>query len=392
MKKSGVVLGLMVAVLWAGPANAEVVWVKYNGLNAYGTVTVSGAAGYSGTYYAGQMNVTIAGEPEYAFCIDMDHTISNGAGYWADVYPAPPVTPYCEMADIVDSYPVTGSYSARVLQVAFWKLLYGAGAFVVSPSTVNADANGLVAGASGKCPMGCEDVAMDLDLVPDHDGMIHVYVSIVQGPQAAPAVGEEVTLTAAGDSLVVETDAAGVAYAALPVTELPFVVEAAAQGRSLYVIEPTTANIQMLQTLTYGAPCTYTASATFDPTPLGDPRTIGFWKHQAKVATGGKGKAHVSADTLLSWLPMEVFGLTVDSLDGLYDALWLKKAPMWQRAQQQCLATMLNVAYGEIGWFTEIDMGDGPYWFFELYGEARDAYDAGDFEAAKTICDDINNL
>ena len=34
-------------------------------------------------------------------------------------------------------------------------------------------------------------------------------------------------------------------------------------------------------------------------------KTIGFWKHQVGVATGGKGKAHVDGATLWSYLDLK---------------------------------------------------------------------------------------
>ena len=134
--------------------------------------------------------------------------------------------------------------------------------------------------------------------------------------------------------------------------------------------------------------CLFEGDGSFAPVPFGDPRTIGFWKHQARVATGGRGKAHVDAAVLEGWLPLEVFDLEVTTLDELYDALWLKKAPMQQRAQQQCLASLLNLQYGQVGWLT--DVGGQAFW--ELWADAGDLYDDGDFEDAKTLCDDFNNL
>lgn len=101
--------------------------------------------------------------------------------------------------------------------------------------------------------------------------------------------------------------------------------------------------------------------------------------------------------TIASWLPLGVFDSAFDSLQSLYDALWIENnsADMDDRAVQQCLGTTLNVAYGQLDWWSLVDLGDDGAddgYFWEFWDDAEAAWDAGDYETAKTICDTINNL
>jgi len=388
---------VLVALTLAVPVQAEEVTVKYMGVNTYGTTHVYRDGHYLGHFYAAQMSVKLDGVLNNAYCVDLDHTIHSGQTWLAQVYPAPRTPEYCQMAQIANDYDPINKWWGSVIQVAFWKLAYPGHTVYVSESSIEAGANDLLADTEGTCPVSCEgDVALDVDVWADMYGTIHVSATLTE--EGEPAPGQPLELTVDGGTIIeadAVTDEFGVVYGTLEADALPVTVTAEATSRWIYAIDPIGNAAQELQTLTYGEPCWYAASDTFDASPMGDPRTIGFWKHQAKVATGGKGRAHVPADMLESWLPIEVFDLTVDSLEGLYDALWIKKAPMQVRAQQQCLATMLNVAYGQLAWYTEVDVDEDGFidgWFYELFLDAYDAYAAGDFEGAKTICDDINNL
>lgn len=133
----------------------------------------------------------------------------------------------------------------------------------------------------------------------------------------------------------------------------------------------------------------------YDDGLYGDPRTIGFWKHQAKGAIGKSGKAQIAADQLMEFLPLFVFDIIIDEVEDLFFVLWLKNADMRERAIQQCTATMLNLTSGELCQGSEVDTdGDGnpDNSVSEALAVAADAYNAGDYEVAKDICDTINNL
>ena len=108
-----------------------------------------------------------------------------------------------------------------------------------------------------------------------------------------------------------------------------------------------------------------------------NPRSVGFWKHQFRVATGGKGKAQIDPATLCDYLdlievhfngngsnPVVVYeppasGECGEKLDVARGRLDLKgKVSMTIRAKQQLMALLLNVAAGYIS-LTEIISVDG---------------------------------
>lgn len=127
----------------------------------------------------------------------------------------------------------------------------------------------------------------------------------------------------------------------------------------------------------------------------GDPRTIGFWKHQAKAAVGKGKQAHITADELMAYLPLFVFDAVIEEVQDLFDVLWLQNVDMQERAIQQCTATALNLRSGQLCPGSEVDStGDGnpDGTLSEALTAAAAAYYAGDYEAAKDICDTINNL
>jgi hypothetical protein len=406
-KLFGSMIALVVALSFVTVANAQIsqpddVTMIYKGITFKQTVRVY-RDNQSWNVYAGQMNVTIDGEWNNAFCIDLDNSIYANQAYAATIVEAPLTTEVCKMAYILQQYEAVDNLTSAALQVAIWKLTYPNQSVWVNNPAVEALANDWIVEADGKCPLACnEEVELAIAIEGNMYGELVLVATLTAGGQPVP--GEILELATDKGVLLgivdgaAETDAEGKVYATIDLAgdALPVTVSAWAFGRTIYKIIPTK-KVQQLQTLTYSDPCEYTDSASFDATPMGDPRTIGFWKHQAKTALGKNKNAnqHVPTEMLLSWLPIEVFGLNVDSLQALYDALWVKNASMEQRAQQQCLATLLNVKYAQLGWFTDIDLdqdGEGDGYFWEFFLAANDAFYGGDFETAKTICDDINNL
>ena len=142
----------------------------------------------------------------------------------------------------------------------------------------------------------------------------------------------------------------------------------------------------------------------------GEPRTIGFWKHQVGVATGGKGTAQIDAASLCGFLDLieghfnnnainqvAVYNpptsvLCDDKLAVAKELLNLKgNVGMTARARQQLMALLLNVAAGYAG-LTSIVSSDGATLSQAItYSDQLIDSPDGDHEKAKTICDLINN-
>ncbi|PKP60398.1 MAG: hypothetical protein CVT88_03225 [Candidatus Altiarchaeales archaeon HGW-Altiarchaeales-1] len=125
-------------------------------------------------------------------------------------------------------------------------------------------------------------------------------------------------------------------------------------------------------------------------------RTIGFWKHQFAVATGNnKGKAQINSAILQSYLPIDVFGNKIKTLDDGYKTLWIRKASMKERAIQQCFATLLNFKNGAA---TNDSLVDTNYdkiadmKFSDAINTALSEFNGGNYEKAKNVCDSINNM
>ncbi len=403
--KSVTVLGFTLLVLgMVGSAfaqvqygNGDMVEVQYTGVNTHGTVHIYRDGGYFGHYYAAELGLSVDGVATFGYCVDLDHTIHAGQSWDAELWLTPKESPWCEASYILSNYEAVDNATGSAIQVAMWKLVYGEGNLYVSEASVEAAADALLAEAAGQCYLGCDGTVafeytalagvegglVETTLTATQDGTLiagqPVTVTVSVGALVEPAGG--VGITDASGELVVQVDMTG--------ESLPLTVTAETDGQDFFVLDPVQGVQQALSTF-WGQGCSYDDAGTFDDEPLGDVRTIGFWKHQLKVWDTGRGNAHVEAGELEAFLPIDVFGTTYDSLQALYDGLWIdnKNATMGDRAQQQCLATRLNLANGALGWFTPID---GDY-FWVQWSDAGGAYDGGDFEYAKDICDGINNL
>jgi hypothetical protein len=142
-----------------------------------------------------------------------------------------------------------------------------------------------------------------------------------------------------------------------------------------------------------------------------DPRTIGFWKHQANVHITGKGKAQVTKTQLISYLdliyehfaqhaihPVLVYTLppatlATTKLNTAQDILTVSNtASMDLRARQQLMALLLNVASGKLsqGLVISVDgrtVSQAITYAWDLIADSDPTND----ELAKTIADELNN-
>lgn len=361
------------------------------------------------------------------------------------------------IAYIVDQFPLgtLGTEKAKirgaVIQNAVWRLLYGdSPLYTVYPPFPTSDipvtddlrvgddlviettTTAMLQASEGKRLLeGNGTGSLQLTLTPDpnNSDRVLVVLSAVQG--TSPTCGQPVSLyTDSGvfegsgaDFILGVTDAQGLFQTAIDLSNVTWslvatchnkpkpnpcpnpcpdpepethsiTVAAEASGRSVYLL---LSQGDAYQDMIFTQPGDYATSATCaieEETFDGTPRTIGFWKHQVKCALQGK-KAQVSAQTLRSFLPIWILGgVRVDSLSEMYSILWLQKATMRQRAQQQYLATMLNIAWGQLEWNERVDVNydkrpDMPLWQAIL--TAKLAFSWGYYEVAKNICDSINN-
>jgi len=142
----------------------------------------------------------------------------------------------------------------------------------------------------------------------------------------------------------------------------------------------------------------------------GTVQSMGFWKHEVGVATGGNGHAQISPATLCSYLDLiaahfnsnlinqvivyqpPASGVCADKLQVARVLLDLQgNAGMLARARQQLMSLLLNVAAGDISQ-TKVISADGAT-VSQAITYCDNVIDSptGNYERAKTIADTINN-
>jgi hypothetical protein len=381
------ILFCLAALSFSSTAVAET--VVYTGLHTSATDRIwRSGVGWS-TYYAGEMGVTIDGEANSAYCVDLDHYVYQGRSYTATPVDARDyfdMEQACTMNYILGNYDAVDNASGAAIQIAMWKTVYGPTNLI--GTTYESAAQAIYDEAYGNCPLWCDsDITLDVAFTGTPDGGVYATLTVLD--DGAPIVGQWVDVTASDGTVLTDmadwyTDENGQFDLLLDLEggDPGITLEFYLGGSTFYVL--TNSSYQQLLAYTYET-CDWETSGTYVPVELGDPRTIGFWKHQVAE----KGHIHVDRTEIEGWLPVDLFAdFSVDDFDAANDALWLKKATMQQRAQQQCLATYFNVMYGEVGWHSDL----GGMYFWELWADVQAAYDAGDYEAAKDYCDDFNNL
>ena len=263
-------------------------------------------------------------------------------------------------------------------------------------------ANNLVNAASGQSFLGCtSDVNIDVETWAEASGIIK---GVVRVSNAGNAVDKQrVKVSISSGSLITPSSGAGITNERGEFSikldpeygQFPVVVTVTVIGQDIVIVQPLL-DIHTMISHTAGQRCEFTASGVFESVELGNPRNIGFWKHQVFAALLGWEKAPVHPELLKSYLPIEAFGLEVNSLRELFNALWLgSHATSQDRAIQQYIVTQLNIHYGQFGYLTEIDIdhnGSTDGFLFEFIEQARESFASGDYKSAWSILKNINNL
>jgi hypothetical protein len=437
-----ILASVFMLMLVAAPLPAETGIVKYQGPAAMVPYELQEDVYTDGTFfhdwYTGMipmwLNGTPAAVPPYsdgtpieAYCADIYNNLDWNHAYGVTIIPLPAVPPWLEIAYILDQNPLAGAPNTKslgaALQVAVWKLVYGSGASPIDITVLRKGTNpafptplslteenlalALIAQAGGKRLLSCGSdgvIQFTVEAVYDPATPAVLKLVVTAKQDGEPAVGQPVVLTASSGTFISPTDGKGlidgtgtlVAMLTLDPAAVETTVVAEAWGRTIYTLDPGPDSTR--QFLIFSRPCKRVADTTFTvpPPPCGDPHTIGFWKHQVSVALTGRGTAQVPAPILQSYLPLTTLGgVQVTTLKQMYNMLWLKNATMAQRAQQQYLATLLNVKNGQLGLLSLVDINydgipDVP--LSQALALALAAWNAGNYETAKSICDSINNM
>jgi hypothetical protein len=133
-------------------------------------------------------------------------------------------------------------------------------------------------------------------------------------------------------------------------------------------------------------------------TLAGNGRTIGYWKHQHKVAIKGKGRAHVDAATLQGYIDqIEALYLVspfqfndADEYAASLAVLSSTSSAMVDLLQKQLLGLEFNTVAG-IGLVDHMELQQLLVAWSESLVANASAFTAAELEEAKNICDLINN-
>jgi hypothetical protein len=144
----------------------------------------------------------------------------------------------------------------------------------------------------------------------------------------------------------------------------------------------------------------------------GASRTIGYWKHQLNVHISGRGTAQETFADMNTTFPLRIFehfynnqlnsidvlevtflsGPVPMTLSALHATLNIQQASMLDRAKQQYLALLLNVASNRLR-STDVVSADGgaaSQAIQQIAAQIKDGNPSND-EAAKDLADTINN-
>lgn len=91
--------------------------------------------------------------------------------------------------------------------------------------------------------------------------------------------------------------------------------------------------------------------------PVLDPKPPHYWHSQVKNILKNKA-SDIDADTLISYLPIPLFDDIVNDVLSVKKALSLSGFSLNKElAERECMATRLNIESGDMGWYSDIDLG-----------------------------------
>jgi PhoPQ-activated pathogenicity-related protein len=129
--------------------------------------------------------------------------------------------------------------------------------------------------------------------------------------------------------------------------------------------------------------------------PLYNPELAHYWEQQLYIALSTDG-GDISRAEFDSYLPVPVFDTYVSEtgqLSEILDSGFLFNQSSADFARRQCMATRLNVKSGQIGWYSDVDLGylgSGKAWEFYQFADAVQQH--GLSWMAGSVCFKLNQL
>lgn len=126
--------------------------------------------------------------------------------------------------------------------------------------------------------------------------------------------------------------------------------------------------------------------------PIQHPHTAAFWQDQIARAQGPGYSAEVVATRLASYLPLPLFDAYVNNLADALRVMTSGDDPADQ-ARRQCLATRLNIARHDLGWYSRLNLdGTSDRYLWQHFREAHTAFLQGEPARARDRCAAINSV
>jgi len=123
--------------------------------------------------------------------------------------------------------------------------------------------------------------------------------------------------------------------------------------------------------------------------PVGEPHDADYWKDMIARVLRDDFSTGLSSTELKSYFPMPLFDLNLDAPDAAQQILNTDREP-GEQARRHCLATRLNIARRQLGWYSPVTIRGARESLWRRYRTAHDAYLKGDFARARDLCEAMN--
>ncbi len=120
--------------------------------------------------------------------------------------------------------------------------------------------------------------------------------------------------------------------------------------------------------------------------PVGAPKSADWWRCQFPDTAGCADPPELTEAELEALLPFPVFGDYLTDLPGLQASLEPALSAD-DLARRHCTATRLNIAAGDLGWYTSL----GPRYLWQRYETIESAFSMGRFRVSARGCASLNS-
>ncbi len=143
-----------------------------------------------------------------------------------------------------------------------------------------------------------------------------------------------------------------------------------------------------------GVPQTYSTRIFITPDalpfsvsdPINDPQSDRFWQQQITAAADDPD----SSNPIRAYFPFPVFGRYITSVDAAKDVFATPGSAA--EALEECISTRLNIASGQLGWYSPVVSHDKTRPLWRVWEDANRAFQLDRPARAKELCQGLNAL